>query len=250
MTTDRPGRCVVLGVLDVTSAACSDDDDWSATERAVARGMALAAAGADHVDVGSASCRPGADRVDEAEEVRRVVPVVGELAAAGVAVSVDTTRARVAAAAIDAGAVLVDDVSGGHADPTMADVVAATGVTWVLGHRRGPGRTVDAAASHRDVVREACGELRARVDAALAAGVGTGQLVLGLDPADDLTLLAHLEEFVARGLPVLVGASCGDAAPLVTAVLAAQAGAWGVRVHDAAAAADAVRVVTAVRQAG
>lgn len=233
MTTARPAGCVVLGVLDLTPGSCADGG-----RPAVARGLALAAAGADQVDVGGGPVR-GTARVDEDVELRRVLPVVGELAAAGVAVSVQTTRARVADEAIDAGAVLVDDTSGGRADPRMAEVVAATGVTWVLGH--GPAR--------RDVVREASDVLRAQVDAALAAGVGEEQLVLGLAPAEDLTLLAHLDEFLALGLPVLVGAARGGPAALVTAVLAAQAGAWRVRVHDAAAAADAVRVVTAVRQA-
>jgi dihydropteroate synthase len=271
----RPGRCVVMGVLNVTPDSFSDGGQWLATDAAVAHGVALAAAGADYVDVGGESTRPGAQRVDAAEEVRRVLPVIGALTAAGIAVSVDTTRAQVAEAAIGAGAVLVNDVSGGLADPAMADVVAATGVGWVLMHWRGHSRAMYAAADYGDVVGEVTGALLARVEAAQAAGVARGQLVLdpGLGfakhPPHDLALLAHLDELVALGLPLLVGASRKsflgavlatgggpprpaaerDAATLATTVLAAQAGAWGVRVHDAGASADAVRLLAAVRQA-
>jgi dihydropteroate synthase len=264
-----------MGVLNVTPDSFSDGGRWLATGSAVAHGRALAAAGADYVDVGGESTRPGAERVDEAAEIGRVVPVVGALAAAGIAVSVDTTRARVAEAAIGAGAVLVNDVSGGRADPRMAGVVAAAGVPWVLMHWRGHSRDMYAAADYRDVVREVRDELLSRVDAALAAGVGEEQLVLdpGLGfakrPPHDLALLAHLDELVVMGFPLLVGASrksflgavlspggeprpAGerDAATLATTVLAAQAGAWGVRVHDAAASADAVRLLAAVQHAG
>ena len=265
-----------MGVLNVTPDSFSDGGRWLATDAAIAHGAALAAAGADYVDVGGESTRPGAERVDVAEEVRRVLPVVSELTAAGIAVSVDTTRARVAEAAIGAGAVLVNDVSGGLADPAMADVVAATGVPWVLMHWRGPSRQMYAAAGYRDVVREVGEELLVRVEAALAAGVGEGQLVLdpGLGfakhPPHDLALLAHLDQLVALGFPLLVGASrksflgavlatAGrgsrpaaerDPATVATTVLAAQAGAWGVRVHEAGASADAVRLLAAVRQAG
>jgi dihydropteroate synthase len=272
----RPGRCVVMGILNVTPDSFSDGGRWAGTEAAVAHGRTLAASGADYVDVGGESTRPGAQRVAAEEEIQRVLPVIGELAAAGVAVSVDTTRARVAEAAIGAGAVLVNDVSGGLVDAGMAEVVAATGVPWVLMHWRGPSRQMYAAADYRDVVREVRDELLARVDAALAAGVDEGQLVLdpGLGfakhPQHDLALLAHLDDLVALGLPLLVGASrksflgavladAGggsrpaaqrDHATLATTVLAARAGAWGVRVHDAGASADAVRLVSAVRQAG
>jgi dihydropteroate synthase len=272
----RPGRCVVMGILNVTPDSFSDGGRWAATEAAVAHGSALATAGADYVDVGGESTRPGAERIDVAEELRRVLPVIGELASAGVAVSVDTTRAAVAEAAIGAGAVLVNDVSGGLVDPAMAEVVAATGVPWVLMHWRGPSRLMYAPADYHDVVREVRDELLARVDAALAAGVCEGQLVLdpGLGfakrPPHDLALLASLDQLVALGFPLLVGASrksflgavladAGggprpaperDHATLATTVLAAQAGAWGVRVHDAGSSADAARLVAAVHGAG
>jgi dihydropteroate synthase len=264
-----------MGVLNVTPDSFSDGGCFADLDVAVAHGLAMADAGADYVDVGGESTRPGADRIDAEEERRRVVPVVRELTAAGVRVSVDTTRTEVAEAALGAGAVLVNDISGGLADDGMAELVAGAGVPWVLMHWRGHSREMYAQASYGDVVAEVCAELSARVDAALSAGVDAGQLVL--DPglgfakqaAHNWELLAALPRVVALGLPVLVGASRKsflgrlladadgtlraasgrDAATLATTVLAAEAGAWGVRVHDAAASADAVRTVAAVQRA-
>ncbi|RBY90494.1 dihydropteroate synthase [Blastococcus sp. TBT05-19] len=263
-----------MGILNATPDSFSDGGRYDSTGAAVAHGLALAAAGADSVDVGGESTRPGARRVPVEEELRRIVPVVTELARAGVAVSIDTTRARVAAAALEAGAVLVNDVSGGLADPGMARVVADAGVPWVLMHWRGHSRDMYAAASYRDVVGEVRRELCARVDAAMAAGVAADRLVVdpGLGfakhPEHDLALLAGLADIVSLGLPVLVGASrkrflgtvlAGahgpvpatgdrDSATTATTVLAACAGAWGVRVHDVTGSADAVRVVAATRR--
>ncbi|MGY1652604.1 dihydropteroate synthase [Geodermatophilus sp. SYSU D01119] len=268
----RPGRCVVMGVLNVTPDSFSDGGRHATTEAAVAHGLALAAAGADHVDVGGESTRPGAGRVDAGEECRRVLPVVAALARHGVAVSIDTTRAAVATAALEAGAAMVNDVSAGLADPDMARVVADAGVPWVLMHRRGESRDMYAEASYGDVVADVRRELCRRVDAAMAAGVGADRIVVdpGLGfaklPAHDLALLAGLDRITDLGFPVLVGASRKrflgavlaapggpppppgrrDAATTATTVLAARAGAWGVRVHDVAASADAVRVVAAV----
>ena len=271
----RPGRCVVMGVLNVTPDSFSDGGCFADAPTAIAHGLAMHAAGADYVDVGGESTRPGADRVDADEECRRVVPVVRELAAAGVRVSVDTMRAEVAEAALDAGASMVNDVSGGLADKHMADLVAEAGVPWVLMHWRGHSREMYAAARYGDVVTEVCAELTARVEDVVAAGVDPAQLVLdpGLGFAKNAVhnwaLLAGLDRVVGLGLPVLVGASRKsflgrllaapdgsprpaeqrDAASLATTVLAAEAGAWGVRVHDAAASVDAVRTVQAVREA-
>jgi dihydropteroate synthase len=271
----RPGRCVVMGVLNVTPDSFSDGGCFADPADAIAHGLAMAAAGADYVDVGGESTRPGADRVDADEECRRVVPVVRELAAAGLKVSVDTTRAEVAEAALRAGAVMVNDVSGGLADKNMADLVAETGVPWVLMHWRGHSREMYAAARYGDVVTEVRAELTARVEDVVAAGVDPAQLVLdpGLGFAKNAehnwALLAGLDRIVDLGLPVLVGASRKtflgrllsapdgaprpaeqrDAATLATTVLAAEAGVWGVRVHDAAASVDAVRTVQAVRDA-
>jgi dihydropteroate synthase len=271
----RPGRCVVMGVLNVTPDSFSDGGCFADPATAIAHGLEMAAAGADYVDVGGESTRPGADRVDAAEECRRVLPVIRELAAAGVRTSVDTTRAEVAEAALDAGAALVNDVSGGLADAGMAELVADTGVPWVLMHWRGHSREMYAAAQYGDVVTEVCAELTARVEDVVAAGVRPQQLVLdpGLGFAKraehNWALLAGLDRIVDLGLPVLVGASRKtflgrlladadgtvrpaeqrDAATLATTVLAAEAGVWGVRVHDAAASVDAVRTLAAVQAA-
>ena len=271
----RPDHCVVMGVLNVTPDSFSDGGCFSDPATAIAHGLAMHAAGADYVDVGGESTRPGADRVDAGQECSRVVPVIRELAAAGVRTSVDTTRAEVAEAALDAGAELVNDVSGGLADKNMADLVAEAGVPWVLMHWRGHSREMYAAAQYGDVVTEVCAELTARVEDVVAAGVAPEQLVLdpGLGFAKraehNWALLAGLDRLTALGLPVLVGASrktflgrllAGadgaprpaeerDAATLATTVLAAQAGAWGVRVHDAAASVDALRTLDAVRAA-
>ena len=266
-TLARPGRCAVMGVLNVTPDSFSDGGCYADRDAAIAHGLEMHAAGADYVDVGGESTRPGAERVDPQEECRRVLPVIAALAAGGARVSVDTTRAEVAEAAIDAGAVLVNDISGGLAD---------AGVPWVLMHWRGHSRDMYAAAVYDDVVTEVRTELSARVDAAVAAGVDPAQLVL--DPgigfaknaAHNWAVFAGLERLVALGLPVLVGASrktflgrllAGpdgeprpvegrEAATLALTVIAAEAGAWGVRVHDAAASVDAVRTVAAVRAAG
>jgi dihydropteroate synthase len=204
-----------------------------------------------------------------------VLPVIRELAAAGVRTSVDTTRAEVAEAAIDAGATLVNDVSGGLADKNMAELVADSGVPWVLMHWRGHSREMYAAARYGDVVTEVRAELTARVEDVVAAGVAPEQLVLdpGLGFAKNAehnwALVAGLDRLVGMGLPVLVGASRKtflgrlladadgtvrpatgrDHATLATTVMAAQAGVWGVRVHDAAASVDAIRTVDAVRAA-
>ncbi|WP_308127891.1 dihydropteroate synthase [Modestobacter italicus] len=271
----RPGRCLVMGVLNVTPDSFSDGGCWADAGAAIAHGLQMHAAGADYVDVGGESTRPGADRVDAAEECRRVVPVVRELADAGVRVSVDTTRAEVAAAALEAGAVLVNDVSGGLADEGMARLVADSGVPWVLMHWRGHSREMYAAARYGDVVTEVAAELTARVEDVVAAGVDPGQLVLdpGLGFAKNAehnwALLAGLDRLVALGLPVLVGASRKtflgrllaapdgqvrpvegrEAATLAISVLAAQAGAWGVRVHDPVQSLDAIATVAAVQAA-
>jgi dihydropteroate synthase len=271
----RPGRCLVMGVLNVTPDSFSDGGCYADRDAAIAHGLEMHTAGADYVDVGGESTRPGADRVDAAEECRRVVPVVRDLAAAGARVSIDTTRAEVAAAALEAGASLVNDVSGGLADEGMARLVADAGVPWVLMHWRGHSREMYAAARYGDVVTEVRAELTARVEDVVAAGVDPAQLVLdpGLGFAKNAehnwALLAGLDRIVDLGLPVLVGASRksflgrllagADGAPrpaegrddatLATTVMAAEAGVWGVRVHDAAASVDAVRTVEAVRAA-
>jgi dihydropteroate synthase len=264
----------VIGVLNVTPDSFSDGGRYTSLDDAVAHGLAMRAEGADLVDVGGESTRPGARRVDAAEEVRRVVPVIRELAAHGVPMSVDTCRASVAAAALAAGASVVNDVSGGLADPDMAEVVREAGCPWILMHWRGPSETMDRLAHYDDVVADVRRELCARVDAAVAAGVDPSRLVLdpGLGFAKtaehNWALLAALDSLVGIGLPVLVAASrksflgrlladgAGTPRPVderedATVALttyAALHGAWGVRVHRVRPSVDAARVVTALRR--
>ena len=255
------GRTRVMGVVNATPDSFSD----AHLHDAVAHGLRLLSDGADLLDVGGESTRPGAGRVPLEEELARVVPVVRALAAEGALVSVDTTRAAVAAAACEAGAVMVNDVSGGLADPQMLPLVAALGLPYVAMHWRGHSADMQSRAVYGDVVAEVCAELADRRDAALAAGVTDVVLDPGLGFAKTAehswALLRHLDAFVALGRPLLVGASRkgflgallgdrpadrrDDATAAVT-VLAARAGAWAVRVHEVAASADAVRVVAAV----
>ncbi|HET8683149.1 MAG TPA: dihydropteroate synthase, partial [Micromonosporaceae bacterium] len=166
----RAERPVVMGVLNVTPDSFSNGGRYASLDAAVAHAVAMARDGADLVDVGGESTRPGAGRVDADTERRRVLPVIRELAAAGVPMSIDTTRAAVAAAALEAGVAVVNDVSGGLADPDMGRVVAQAGCPWVLMHWRGHSRHMRELASYTDVVKEVCAELQERVDAAVAAG--------------------------------------------------------------------------------
>ncbi|MCQ0024420.1 dihydropteroate synthase [Streptomyces somaliensis DSM 40738] len=268
-------RCAVMGVVNVTPDSFSDGGRWFDTAAAVEHGLELAARGADLVDVGGESTRPGATRVDEDEELRRVVPVVRGLASRGVVVSVDTMRASVARRAVEAGAVLVNDVSGGLADPEMVPSVAAAEVPFVVMHWRGFSGDMDGLAVYDDVVAEVVAELRARLEAVVEGGVAPERIVLdpGLGFAKraehDLALVAHLAELRALGRPLLVAASrkrflgrvlAGegkappparerDAATAAVSAIAAHQGAWAVRVHEVRATADAVRVARAVEGA-
>ena len=268
-------RCAVMGVVNVTPDSFSDGGRFFDTTAAVKRGLGLVTEGADLVDVGGESTRPGASRVDEAEELKRVIPVVRGLASEGVTVSVDTMRASVAERALAAGAALVNDVSGGLADPAMIPVVAASGAPFVVMHWRGFLEGGNVRGVYDDVVTEVVDELHARVEAVLAGGVAADRIVVdpGLgfskDAEHDLVLLAHLDRLLALGHPLLVAASrkrvlgrvlAGpegappparerDAATAAVSALAAHAGAWAVRVHEVRATADAVRVARAVEGA-
>ena len=267
------GRCLVMGVLNVTPDSFSDGRQFLAFDDAVEHGLALSRSGADLVDVGGESTRPGAVRVTEAEELRRVLPVVRSLVASGVLVSIDTMRARVAAAAVAAGASLVNDVSGGLADPAMARVVADAGVGYVAMHWRAHSLSMQQFAGYADVVEDVRQELVARMDALVDAGVDPARIVLdpGIGFAKDAehnwALLRGLERIIDIGRPVLVGASrkaflgraaaessgvlpvASDRDHLTTAVsaLAAAAGAACVRVHDVRSSRDAVSVAAAWR---
>ena len=266
----RAGRALVMGVVNVTPDSFSDGGRWATTELAVAHGRQLIAQGADLLDVGGESTRPGARRVDLAEEQNRVLPVIRELADAGIAVSVDTIHAATAAAAIEAGAVIVNDVSGGLADPAMAGVLADAGVVYICQHWRGDPRTMDGLTDYGgDVLAGVEAELRARLDGLTDAGLADEQVVIdpGLGFAKTheqswrlLAATARLREDLRR--PVLIGASrkrflalalpddvaadplARDAATAATTALAAAAGAWAVRVHEVPASRDAVRTAS------
>ncbi|MFB9906198.1 dihydropteroate synthase [Allokutzneria oryzae] len=266
-----PGRCAVMGILNVTPDSFSDGGRYLDHDDAVAHGVEMFRRGADLIDVGGESTRPGAQRVDPAVEAGRVVPVIRDLTASGVRTSVDTMRSEVAAAALEAGATVVNDVSGGLADERMAHVVAEAGCPWVLMHWRGHSSEMDLLASYTDVVTDVRTELLARVDTAIAAGVAEDALVLdpGLGFAKsrrhDWELLRRLDELIALDFPVLLGASrkrflgalLADAegvprapdgrefATSAITALAAAAGVWGVRVHDVAGSLDAVAVAAA-----
>ncbi|MDV6272331.1 dihydropteroate synthase [Rhodococcus erythropolis] len=268
-----PARMVVMGILNVTADSFSDGGQFLDRDAAISRGLELQRIGVDIVDIGGESTRPGATRVDPKLEADRIAPVIEELVAAGIRVSVDTMRASVAAAAIEAGAGIVNDVSGGRADPDMASVVADAGVPWILMHWRSAGDYVHrgSADHYDDVVGDVRDELLSQVDLALKAGVDSSSIILdpGLGFAKNAdhnwALLRALPEFNALGFPVLVGASrkrflgsllsdpegnprppAGrETATAVVSALAAREGAWGVRVHDAQASLDAIAVVDA-----
>jgi dihydropteroate synthase len=271
-----PDRTLVMGVLNVTPDSFSDGGRYLDRAAAIRRGLELAAEGADIVDVGGESTRPGAERVPPDVEAERVLPVVRELAASGVAVSIDTMRARLAESAVDAGAALVNDVSGGLADSTMAKTVAELGTPYILMHGRGPSATMQQRALYADVVGEVVAELRARLDSVVDAGVAAEKVIL--DPGigfaktaeHNWQLLANIARLRAIGPPLLVGASrksflgallrdgSGEPRPVdgrdeattaLTALLATEQ-VWGVRVHHVRGSADAVRVVAALRTTG
>ncbi|WP_029391808.1 dihydropteroate synthase [Streptomyces xiaopingdaonensis] len=284
MTTDRGSvaglpewdRCAVMGVVNVTPDSFSDGGRWFDTEKAIKHGLDLVTHGADLVDVGGESTRPGAPRVDEDEELRRVLPVVRGLAAEGVVVSVDTMRAAVAEASLAAGAALVNDVSGGRADPRMVPAVAAAGAPFVVMHWRGQSVDMNDRAEYADTVTEVVDELRESVERAVEGGIAGDRIIVdpGLGFAKqaehDLALVSRLGRIRAElEWPLLVAASrkrflghalAGpdgsppparerDAATAAVSALSAREGAWAVRVHEVRASADAVRVVRAVEGA-
>ena len=264
-----------MGILNVTPDSFSDGGRWAEPGAAVERGRRLLAEGADIVDVGGESTRPGATRPLVEQELDRVVPVITALADEGALVSVDTMRADVARAALDAGARIVNDVSGGLADPAMLDVVAASGASYVAMHWRAHGDRMQEEARYDGpggVLAAVCQELTARVDAMLAAGIHEERIVL--DPglgfaktADhNWQLLRGLDQLAGLGFPLLVGASRksflgsvlagpgGSPRPVderefagvALTVLLAQKGIWGLRVHDVRASLDALRVLAAM----
>ena len=270
----EPGRTLVMGILNVTPDSFSDGGEFLDVDAAVAHGLELFDAGADLVDVGGESTRPGADRADARTEAARVIPVIERLAGAGLVVSVDTMRAEVAVAAVAAGAVLVNDVSGGLADPEMLAAVAECRVPYVAMHWRGHSDRMADLAHYDDVVAEVAAELGERLDAAVAAGIPADLVILdpGLGFAKtaehNWELLRQLDRLSALGRPLLIGASrkrffgellAGpdgprpvrereDAGVALTALLAAS-GIWGVRTHRARPHLDAIAVAARLASA-
>jgi dihydropteroate synthase len=265
----QPGRTSVIGVVNVTPDSFSDGGEWLDPAAAIGHGFDLLAEGADIIDVGGESTRPGATRPEVSEELRRVLPVVRELAAAGACVSIDTMRPAVVAPAIAAGASLVNDVSGGRADPGMLRLVADSGVPYVCMHWRGHSEDMQSRAAYADVVTDVIAELRVQLAESATAGVAMEKLIIdpGLGFAKtgehNWQLLQRLEEFDVLGRPMLVGVSRktflgrlladadgkprppkerDDATTALTTVLALR-GVWGVRVHSVRATRDAIAVV-------
>lgn len=268
-SADRP---VIMGILNVTPDSFSDGGRYESVEQAVAHARHLIDAGADIVDVGGESTRPGAQRVAMAEEQRRVLPVVQALVAQGIPVSVDTMNAETALAATEAGASMINDVSGGRADPAMFEVIAKVGSPCVLMHWRAFSDTMNEHAKYHDVVREVCAELREVRDRAVAAGVEQQRIVLdpGLGFAKDhehnWALLRQLDHLMDLGQPLLIGASRkrflgallaqdGNPRPVeqrddasdAIAAIAAYLGVWGIRTHRVSGVRDAVLVGQAWR---
>ena len=272
-------RCLVMGVVNVTPDSFSDGGAWLDPDKAIAHGLELASQGADIIDVGGESTRPGAQRVPMDDELRRVLPVIEGLVSAGSYVSIDTMRAEVARRALAAGARMVNDVSGGLADPDITGVVAAAGVPYVVMHWRGHSSDMYGPAVYSDVVAEVHAELGRRLEAVTAAGVRPDQVILdpGLGfaklPEHNWKLLANLSRIAEQPgypepFPVLVAASRkgflgkllaspdgrprafsrSDDATIALTALAVAAGAWCVRVHTVPGNVDAVRVATRWRQ--
>jgi dihydropteroate synthase len=269
----RSDRIAVMGVLNVTPDSFSDGGRYMTLDDAVAHAIQMRDEGADLIDVGGESTRPGAERVAASVETARVLPVIKALAAEGIVVSVDTYRAAVAAAALEVGAQVINDVSGGLGDPDMARVSRDAGCPWVLMHWRGHSKLMRELAVYSDVVGDVRRELLARVAAAVAGGVDPDQLVI--DPGigfakkaeHDWPLLRHLPTFVDLGVPVLIGASrksflggllaapdgtprpVGEREDATAAITtyAALCGVWGVRVHDVRPNVDAAVVAAALQ---
>jgi dihydropteroate synthase len=260
---------VLMGIVNVTPDSFSDGGSFLDPDQAVAHARTLVESGAHLVDVGGESTRPGAEPVPEPEELRRVIPVVRELAASGVRVSIDTRKPKVAEAALEAGAVVINDVSG-LADPAMRRLAAESGAGVVVMHMKGDPRTMQSQAVYTDVVAEVADFLRRRAEEAVADGVHPEAVCVdpgigfGKTPEHNLRLLRDLPAIVELGYPVLVGTSRKsflgvitgkenpadrDLATAVTVALAVERGAHAVRVHDVAAAREAAAVAAAIVRA-
>lgn len=265
MTEATPAeRMLVMGILNVTPNSFSDGGRYLDHTAAIEHGRRLVADGADLIDVGGESTRPGAERIGSAEEQRRILPVIRGLAAEGIRLSVDTMNADTARASVEAGVQIINDVSGGRADPLMASVAAESDAVFLLSHWRGHSTDMDSRSTYDDVVRDVRAELVAQLAVVEAAGVARERIVLdpglGFAKASEHNweILARLDELQSIGLPLLIGASrkrfvgtlLEDGAPMadrdlptaVISALLADAGLWGVRVHNVRATAVALDV--------
>lgn len=267
-------RAVVMGILNCTPDSFSDGGEYTSLDTAIAHGLRMYYGGADIIDVGGESTRPGAEDVDELEEQKRILPVIETLAKAGALVSVDTRHASTAALALDAGAGLINDVSGMHVHEDMVALIAERQVPYVLMHSRGNSRAMDSLTAYNDVVSDVLSELREVRERFYAAGVAPDQIIIdpgiGFSKSADQNweLLANLDRLHELGNKILVGTSrkrflgslltsAGkaaapkerDNATAATTALAAVAGVWGVRVHDVSASLDAAKVAARQRAA-
>jgi len=240
---------LVMGILNLTPDSFADGGRHNSFESGVARGLEMIAEGVDIIDIGGESTRPGADRVSAEEEQARVLPVIAELAKSGVKISIDTMRADTAEKAVQAGAAIINDVSGGQSDSAMFATVKKLGVPYILMHWRGQSKEMNSRAIYTDVVGEVCSELNSQIDAAVDAGINKSQIIIdpGLGFAKDAEhnweILRNLKEFTSMGYPVLIGASRkrflgGDnpdereAATIELTKTLVPQGIWGVRVHS------------------
>ena len=240
---------LIMGILNVTPDSFADGGRHNEFDAAVARGLEMIAEGVDIIDIGGESTRPGADRVSEAEEIKRTIPVITELAKHGVKISIDTMRASTAEAAIKAGASIINDVSGGLADPNMLQTAARLKVPYIAMHWRGQSKDMNSKAIYSDVVINVISELQVRITAALDAGIEVGNLIIdpGLGFAKDAEhnweIIDSIDSFVDLGYPVLIGASRkrflgGDSpdereqATIDLTKQLATTGVWAVRVHS------------------
>lgn len=265
---------VVWGVLNVTPDSFSDGGLFESADKAIEQGVLLRSQGADVVDIGGESTRPGAERVGVEVELQRVLPVISGLVDRGVMVSVDTMRAEVAREAVGCGASIVNDVSGGRADPDMHSTVAKLGVPYVVMHWRGHSVLMNQQAVYHDSVSEVRGEIDQQVRAAIASGIEPGCIVVdpgigfAKEPEHNWDLLRSLDVLTEMGFPILVGASRKrflgallanaeglarettgrDVATAVLSARLADAGIWGLRVHDVRSTVDALKVSLAMRR--
>jgi dihydropteroate synthase len=250
---------IVMGILNVTPDSFADGGRHNDFEAAVHRAHEMLEEGVDIIDIGGESTKPGAERVSEAEEFDRVIPVIKELAKSGVRISIDTMRASTARAAIEAGAQIINDVSGGLADPKMLTTAAELQVPYIAMHWRGHSKDMNSLAVYDDVVKDVISELKERISAALDAGITEDKLIIdpGLGFAKDAQhnwdIIDSIDQFVAMGYPVLIGASRkrflgGDnpdereAATIRLTKRLSTSGIWGVRVHSVKPHKDALKV--------